>query len=108
MRVEISQDLLSVLRMLGQNQLQMVPQRGFHRRNVLVRHPNTVGQRAQHASGSFEGSQRSTAEAFVIRLYLTEEFEPGLLLGLWPDQLFQNAPRLLRFLLHLAQSLLPL
>ena len=46
-----AENLLRGFRLLGQDQLQVMPQRGFNGRDVLVRHADFVRERTENILG---------------------------------------------------------
>ena len=81
-RVEVGQNLVGGLRLLGQHQLQVMAQGRLDGRDVLVRHANLVGQRAEHMLRLLERGERAGAEALVVGLQLLEHVQPGAFPGL--------------------------
>ena len=74
--VEVGQNLARRLRLLGQDQLQVMAQGGLDGRDVLVGHANLVGQRAQHMLRLLERGERARAEAFMVGLQLFQDVQP--------------------------------
>ena len=102
---EVVENRLRGLGLFGEDELEILAQRGFDGGDVLVGNADLVGQRTEHALALFQGREGPGPEALVLGVELFEDVEPGLLLGLLADELVEFVPGLLEFLLELAQAI---
>ena len=57
--VQVGENLLGGLGLLGENQLQVMAQGGLDGGDKLIRHADSVRERTEHVLGLFEGGERS-------------------------------------------------
>ena len=105
-RGQVGEDFLRGLRPFSQDQLQVMTQGGFHRRNISVRHANPVGHRTEHLFGLLQRGQGAGAETFVFGLQLFEHVETRAFLRLFLNHALQPLRQPLDFPLNCLHPLL--
>ena len=95
------------LRVLGQDQLQVIAQGRFNRGKILIGNTNPVGERTEHGLRLFEGGQRAGTESFMTSLQLLQHIQAGSFLRVLLQAGIQFLSDLIQFLSQLAQALLP-
>ena len=103
-RAQIGKDALRGFGLLGDDELQVMAEGGFDGGDVLVRHADFVGERAEDLFGVLQRGERAGAEALVFGLQLFQDVQAGAFFGLLLQAAIEVLAELGEFLLRFRAS----